>query len=110
MVNKLNKKLAEWRFPDKQIQVCDTGIWVIGTDKEFEIEGLLTESLNACFKWLAPKLGHCELHKWGDDAETFLAKVYLKHCMRRVEDKNPALALCLAISKLIDSENKDATR
>ena len=56
------------------------------------------QSLDACFKWLVPKL-----------SATMFTSSYQLLLIRWVldftyDDKEPALALCLAIEKLIDGE------
>lgn len=78
------------------------------------------DNLNDCFKWLVPKLREVLGNEYFE--------IVLKQAFRLEQDRwvftfegmktpwshasndNPALALCLAISKLIDSESKDATR
>lgn len=111
MNEELNKKLAEWagitffvggwKYPDG----------TKGSSVNF------TKSLDACFKWLVPKLkpevvklipiAGIEMFKdygkkWGCilTPERWVGKI------SAIADDNssPALALCLVIKKLIDSE------
>ena len=86
----LNEKLAEWA----------------GCAMEYDrvYEKPFTQSLDACFKWLVPKLNHIEMvgHNgdfvWNPEIKDRLATV------STIGGKSPALALCLAIEKLIDKE------
>ena len=95
----LNKKLADWAgIP---LRAIDFGL---PYSLDVYDPPNFTQSLDACFKWLVPKLVHLNLlidvtHKptaevWGDRCE-----------MARGE--TPTLALCLAIEKLIDLEAKE---
>ena len=106
MMNKqvLNEKLAEWAFPDADtVQVDEEHIFVVFRDtfrKQFgnEVMYLFTQSLDACFKWLVPKL------------EPRLEKIkalesWLRDYLFDNPTPEPALALCLAIEKLIDKED-----
>ena len=99
-LDKINKKLAEWVFPTAlDIEVCDGHILVI-TDKETAvIEEYFTQSLDACFKWLVPKVV--------DEGYLFLSALFDDWLDELEEEKEPALALCLAIEKLIDGEVKN---
>jgi len=113
----LNKKLAEWAgWKD----ITDSPFGMIAFDP-LEKQGAVlykrnvpdfTQSLDACFKWLVPKMleslrpvsilaypvsgkypnigFHCELNGSAKD--------------HYAEAGTPALALCLAIEKLIDAE------
>ena len=79
----LNKKLAEWSGE----------------------EGNYTQSLDACFKWLVPKLSMTRLaYKYYLCSMTYEATVWAKDGIWREgwSEDNAALALCLAIEKLID--------
>ena len=99
----LNKKLAEWagfRYRN--------GLW-IHSERDGVTMDLLnfTDSLDACFKWLVPKL-----LSWGMDNEhednPNMGIVF--YCTTDKTFKvweqayvaTPALALCKAIEKLID--------
>ena len=97
----LNKKLLEWAgFKIEQVEVqglLDVLVYSPdGSPCRFS-DLSFTQSLDACFKWLMPnlekQLGGKAFNQWlGDNALFILAS------------KNPALALCLAIEKLIDGE------
>jgi len=113
----LNKKLAEWagfkwRQFEHPIKVWGEeweGAWFHLDIPELPIpkESLpnFTNSLDACFKWLVPKFyrywmtrtNNCKEHRfefsWGD-ADGFV--------FYYAEAETPALALCLAIEKLIE--------
>lgn len=83
-----------WRFPDDPVGLRDT----IHPPN-------FPKSLDACFKWLVPKfLGYC-IYKQGDNhvAMVIPLKSETGIC---TDGKTPALALCLAIEKLIDAEAK----
>ncbi len=58
-----------------------------------------TESLDACFKWLVPKVSRLYIYRPAKGAP-ITVRVNGKY---REEAETPALALCLAIEKLIDS-------
>ncbi len=79
-----------------------SGIWTPELWKYPDGKGDFRPSidLNNLFKYAVPKVGHCQIHKWGENGETFLAKAYLNHCMGRAEDTNPALALFWALDKV----------
>lgn len=109
-----NKKLAELagiRYePDQDVfkVIFPDGSWYnIGHDwKLDEIEPDFLNDLNACFKWLVPKLR--EKRALDRIEYVFGHKHY--GCFLRTkywiitqgEGETPALALCLAIEKLID--------
>jgi len=101
----LNKKLAEWAgfilwkgslywYPD------NTGAKRLPT---------LTSSLDACFKWLEPKLEHYSVWHGAPRVTNqpplgeHNAEVWIGHSYGYGHSKDSiALALCLAIEKLID--------
>ena len=89
----------------------------IGLDNENKVIHLepFTTSLDACFKWLVPKL--FALHKTISlGYTTFIGEelnhwyVHILACdftgayLEGIDKKSPALALCKAIEKLIDGE------
>lgn len=99
----LNKKLAEWARCQMEY------------DRVFEKP--FTESLDACFKWLVPKLTkeyiELEIHldylvksnTWNLALlDGFYNPDEPKYLISVANSKDPALAMCLAIEKLIDSE------
>ena len=110
----LNEKLAKWAgnfdfTPDGRYEAPD-GEWNIN----------FTESLDACFKWLVPKLRINDKYPYLNEiiidpvvCDDEMYYVYLRYdslhddgCVEREEaqtsSKVLALALCLAIEKLID--------
>jgi len=111
----LNKKLAEWVGKDDE-----EFLWYV--DNVLRREELnFTQSLDACFKWLVPKLDKKVegTNRWitglditfsygahqggiicGVQAEVLVKSVHNTICDSISE--TPALALCLAIEKLID--------
>lgn len=115
----LNKKLAEWAgFKRKEKHTIGmlTGHWhYVAPDGSNIIDIEMpdfTQSLDACFRWLVPKLvpfnadngidriisfTYCE----GGDVQ---CEIECGDGVAEWTDANPALALCLAIEKLIDSE------
>lgn len=99
---KLNEKLAKWAgFTN--IEFLDTCILANPPegreDEEFTLD--FTNSLDACFKWLVPKLREkskgVTIYCWDSLTTVKIGDV-------TIQDKDPALALCLAIEKLIDIE------
>ena len=103
MENKeLNDNLAEWAgFIPK-------GTAYVWPNNKFDFAPNFTSSLDACFKWLIPKVGkviiqfdnnfnhwYCSLVLWDNPKGITIAK-----------EETPALALCLAIEKLSDGEQK----
>ena len=115
----LNKKLAEWvgfiYRVDAPLEVIIGGnVWRYPEGKCHKHLPNFTESLDACFKWLVPKLYKMDgfrllsyqyigfardvrlyRHSWGIHYESNSKTNYSA-------DDEPALALCLAIEKLID--------
>lgn len=105
MNDELNKKLAEWAgfcFMDRR-----KGLLVFPDRTRRPINELpsFTESLDACFKWLVPKV------KSMLDTKPTSTEYYkfLLMWIGDIEDKlgHEALSLCLAIEKLIDGVNDD---
>jgi len=117
----LNEKLVKWRWPDASIVTTPRGTFGVVFDGETTMPiypELFTDSLDACFKYLVPKL-------WG--MPDFLLLDYqfnaytrnlelLRHSWFLVfeDDKksadglaeSPSMALCLAFNKLIEEEKK----
>ena len=123
-LNRLDKKFAEWagftNYGDTDWRRPD-GMLAGGT-------GLcpdFTQSLDACFKWLVPKsrmdtlwiinnldsptpkLEYCFgiTRGEGNDLICWDKEIPIEDCLSPIVD-TPALALCLAIEKLIDSGGK----
>jgi len=124
MINEqeLNRKLAKWAGLKSEIHVESEHKWERFRAPDGSYHPLLdfTQSLDACFKWLVPKLqdkGH-NINLLAFEHEGFKADisdcVFTQTAMSGYdpyrstigigEDKVAALALCLAIEKVIDSE------
>ena len=108
MEQELNQRLAIWAGikyePDQDVfkVIFPDGSWYnIGHDwKLDEIEPDFTQSLDACFKWLVPKLKFVAID---GEAGHFNAGLFQTENFDYYngEAETPALALCLAIEKLI---------
>ena len=109
----LNRKLAEWAG-FKEANIKKHFYWEIGGNrmpkwKEPEHDCHIklpkfTRSLDACFKWLVPKLkSGVTVYASTDGYSAYLGL----HDYESEETKEPALALCLAIEKLIDGGNPE---
>jgi len=119
----LNRKLAEWaglKWRWNHNPDCNCG--AIDDDDSMRswhsLDGELatrfyhedinfTQSLNACFEWLVPKLVEAEL-KYNcrvspKHSDQFLAHVADDRHSATKEAETPALALCLSIVELIDN-------
>ena len=109
----INKKLAEWagftvkNYPEPRVYLGEKA-W-FSPDGLF-FSGLInfidfTNDLNACFKWLVPKLQRWEMGN--NPAGDILAIVASKETVYPCEfiSKEPARALCGAIFELIESDN-----
>ena len=90
------KRIPNWHTPDGYPTVSWVGH---GSLPRF------TDSLDLCFRWLVPKCGHVGLSTaggnfdvtvWAKDADSEYEGIM-------VRETTPALALCKAIEKLIDS-------
>ncbi len=115
MNKKLNKKLAEWAgFRRIPYQDCEDGkAWGYPDSSEWDYEWDLpnfTDSLDACFEWLVPKLEQ-KGYKYELCATTSPTqhRVAIRDrgfsLVGRLQwNDDPALAFCLAIEKLIDGE------
>lgn len=99
-----NKKLAEWAGVEKQrVGVPDHKLMFRECYPNF------TESLDACFKWLEPKLSNYNMCKGLEPGKPVfgqhIAEVWsLTHGYSKAYSKEPALAFCLAIEKLMDGK------
>ena len=118
MNKELNKKLAEWaEFKDVEIDDLGNLIYWKGSASETKNWGWgkvprFTESLDGCFKWLVPKLSHIDIIAKPQNNNTIIyvypdhtSKTYEQTYANFVNTENVALALCLAIEKLIDNQN-----
>lgn len=100
----LNEKLAKWAGFKYQYKPISYGGppakrngWYNDTEFLEELPGF-TRSLDACFKWLVPKLDKAVALYWFHGPEGWTAKI---GAIIQARDDSPALALCLAIEKLI---------
>ena len=111
----LNKKLAEWAGLEWKMTTGGERCLFDGDDicSPTANNNLVpfTESLDACFKWLVPRLWICNITL--EEAIFWDVHVSIpdyhgknKHGNGQALDENPALALCLAIEKLIDGGAK----
>ena len=105
-LQKLNKKLAKWT-DIKDYTIYSNIANAEFTDpysKQHAYSLLFTNSLDVCFKWLVPKLVSGDLHiEWyTTDEDTAVTIKRGTDTISFVCQSNPALALCLAIEKLID--------
>ena len=130
MNEELNKKLAKWvgfkevkskdcyapqtehgkAHPDS---ICHIEYPDIGICTEFPD---FTDSLDACFKWLVPQLNNSELTSFHKSSLTpkyhFICGAITDGNTYWSYGETPALALCLAIERLIDGgkQNGEVTR
>lgn len=99
----LNRKLAEW-----------AGMPLMAVDFGFPHSEVMysppnfTQSLDACFKWLAPKLfdeGYAIIVTQDlARACAYVRPLEFGRQFDATDNHNPALAFCLATEKLIDKE------
>lgn len=62
-----------------------------------------TTSLDACFKWLVPKLqGFSEIQFYHSESCEWVCYVQLKDAAKEIVASTPSLSLCKAIEKLIE--------
>jgi len=125
MINEqeLNEKLAKWAgFVKHENEAYPDRVWTEWTHpdgKGWTRELNFTKSLDACVKWLVPKIHAYVLQSFSTAHHLHHASVALPYTniqniqvfeanVERTE--NPALALCLAIEKLIDEANKGGDR
>jgi len=112
MNEELNKKLADWAGFTEVVAkgTLTIKVWKDPQGREDMCNPNFTESLDACFKWLVLKL-ICTANY------SIIITQNLGQCIGyvrplqggkqydAVDNHNPALALCLAIEKLIDGGN-----
>jgi len=115
-MKELNKKLAEWAgfiFDEGAEYGIPPilGLWYAPDNNQIGYPELpqFTQSLDACFKWLVPKVVGGDSYTVDIRTEKYQTWVHLiaHYYMDKsydTQDKEPALALCLAIEKLIDGE------
>ncbi len=112
----LNKKLAEWagfvyKFGGEWFyeKYKSTNAWYEAPNgRRFKDLPKFTQSLDACFKWLVPKLFRWSLTNVGFDARVIRAMAEAEGRDKLIyqvtaEAETPALALCLAIERLIET-------
>jgi len=113
---KLNEKLAEWAGFTVVQSVSMGGEASVAQyllpDGKHHCWGCpnFTESLDACFKWLVPKLGKVWLaYGLNDDTSSPLYKAFACNNLTcfTIFAETPALALCRAVEKLIDGGKDD---
>jgi len=119
-MEELNRKLAEWagfREVYAKSKPFEWLWWLSPQDERLRILPSFTDSLDACFKWLVPKLKslldkettrmqlECSHRKEGE--WLFWFDDYTPHSHHYGYAETPALALCKAIEKLIDEEQSD---
>lgn len=107
----LNKKLAEWVGFHKRQPEISVDWW--RPDGQYEGSCLpdFPHSLDACFKWLVPKLNEQALRirliNQPVGGNTFFCAIGGKHLAHGwAEAETLAIALCLAIEKLIDGKKE----
>jgi len=111
----LNRKLAEWAGFTSKMEWYHGGLrfpsyeyreWTAPNSNCKKLPNF-TESLDACFKWLVPNLLHYHLQRvQHTDAPSHYARVQLRlGQLREAYAETPALALCLAIEKLMEVNN-----
>ena len=95
-MNELNKKLAEWR--GFSVENISHGVYPN-----------FTQSLNACEKWLFPKLYeqgyYYNLLQWNEGQHKAIINKRTAEWVVTASDavaETPALTFCLAVEKIID--------
>lgn len=109
----LNKKVAEWAgfrqelAPDSFRHIYGD-IWRFPNSWWAHEPPNFTQSLDACFKWLVPNLQRVEITQ--ELKQQSYARIVVQPNLKYEDyqewDDTPALALCLAIEKLIDGEKE----
>jgi len=114
----LNKKLGEWAgwvFDVHAEYDYDYkhgyGLWFAPNGESCDFVGHIkppdfTQSLDNCFKWLVSKLRSFSISVIKANDREWIFIVSSNGKIEQGCSDNPALALCLAIEKLIDSETK----
>ena len=106
-MNELNKKLAEWAGFREEFELeTGVGFWVYPDGKGDNDLPNFPNSLDACFKWFVPDHDiTCIMFIYTDDEVICKVEVaWNKEYEGVAEIGKDALALCLAIEKLIDGE------
>ena len=128
MERDLNEKLATWAGFKKSSNF-GRPFWLLPSDddtqwpwEDFDGEQMqrmpfsfhdrplpdFTNSLDACFKWLVPKCGHVGISTQGEyfDASVWAKDADSEYDGVMMRESTPALALCKAIEKLIESREE----
>lgn len=113
----LNEKLARWAGLQIRLATDEHYHWFDGDDicssvvLEDGVEYIpFTDSLDACFKWLVPKLRQVTMSNSIVHPEGWMVDIFAGGGVGKLLDrssgaaKTPSLALCLATEQLIDSE------
>lgn len=104
----LNRKLAEWVGLQWKLATNGEKHWFDGENIcSPTIDGQIpfTSSLNACFKWLVPKLLGGVMIEFGRWGEGWSVEINTETDDRYTAyGETPALALCKAIEQLIEKE------
>ncbi len=105
----LNKKLAEWagfkQVPRYGGTDMSLTLWRAPDGNHDYTPPDFTQSLDACFKWLMPKSVECLRHSRNWDEKGAIHHIFrswLREYWKGKGVHSLALALCLAIEKLID--------
>ncbi len=117
----LNKKLAIWSgwtfipyksHPELHYKINDSCWLEPGYNKQtlehwqFNTPEF-TGSLDACFKWLVPKLDHVSIVMNVAPSGDVFWNAHIEEKYKTANtSETPAMALCLAVSKLIDSKER----
>lgn len=100
----LNKKLAEWAGWQLKEFKGSFPSWYAPIQNGMALSELpnFTNSLDACFKWLTKGFNGVWWYDFDNGRHTWTFRKKGSETIGEAE--TPALALCLAIEKLIDSE------
>ena len=86
------ERLPKWREPGRE--------WHIKPPN-------FPRSMDACFEWLVPKIDKWNITKPFKTSKYVVANVWLGTKYTSAEAGNPALALCLAVEKLVGVAERD---
>lgn len=106
-LGKLNERLALWAGWEEHKQSVESGTgwrsWIppLADNVIYLDPPDFTSSLDACFKWLVPRLDIRDIHLQ-EDEDGWQCDIYGGEYWAIAE--TPALALCRAIEKLIGGE------
>ena len=107
-VEDLNKKLAEWAGFTIYLPMKHSVNWNYPNDRSVYVElPVFTESLDACFRWLVPKVIKSADYSIIITQDLARCVGYIRPTQggaqyEAIDNQSPARALCLAIEKLID--------